>query len=95
LREAGDGDPLARIARWRSQAIGVLGEPDLTITVTSTCRLHGGWSGAAVANGHRCGRWPISYGRWFSSRRHPLTWCNQTELIYHGTPSGIDTRWWH
>ncbi|MBN1139972.1 MAG: mevalonate kinase [Anaerolineae bacterium] len=87
--QADDGDPLARIVRLALQAIGVQGEPDLTITVTSTVPIARGMgSGAAVSTaivralaGH--------YGRWFSSRDiSDLVY--QTELIYHGTPSGID-----
>ena len=89
VREAGDGDPLARIVRLALQAIHVQGAPDLTITVTSTVPIARGMgSGAAVSTaivralaGH--------YGRWLSSRDiSDLVY--QTELIYHGTPSGID-----
>jgi len=89
MRQAGDGDPLSRIVRLALQAIHVQGEPDLTITVTSTVPIARGMgSGAAVSTaivralaGH--------YGRWLSSRDiSDLVY--QTELIYHGTPSGID-----
>ncbi len=89
VREAGDGDPLARIVRLALQAIDAQGEPDLTITVTSTVPIARGMgSGAAVSTaivralaGH--------FGRWLSSRDiSDLVY--QTELIYHGTPSGID-----
>ena len=89
VREADDGDPLARIVRLTLQAIQVKDDPDLTISVTSTVPIARGMgSGAAVStaivralSGH--------YGRWFSSRDiSDLVY--QTELIYHGTPSGID-----
>jgi len=89
VREADDGDPLARIVRLALQAMEVNGEPDLTITVTSTVPIARGMgSGAAVSTaivralaGH--------YDRWLSSRDiSDLVY--QTELIYHGTPSGID-----
>jgi len=89
VRESGDDDPLARIVRLALQAMDVPGEPDLTITVTSTVPVARGMgSGAAVSTaivralaGH--------YGRWLSSRDiSDLVY--QTELIYHGTPSGID-----
>ena len=89
VRDADDGDPLARIVRLALRAIDVQGEPDLTITVTSTVPIARGMgSGAAVSTaivralaGH--------YDRWFSSRDiSDLVY--QTELIYHGTPSGID-----
>jgi len=89
VREAGDGDPLARIVRLALQAMDVESEPDLTITITSTVPIARGMgSGAAVSTaivralaGH--------YGHWLSSRDiSDLVY--QTELIYHGTPSGID-----
>jgi len=89
VREADAGDPLARIVRLALRAIDVQDEPDLTITVTSTVPIARGMgSGAAVStaivralSGH--------YGRWLSSRDiSDLVY--QTELIYHGTPSGID-----
>jgi mevalonate kinase len=89
VREADDDDPLARIVWLALQAMDVQGEPDLTITVTSTVPIARGMgSGAAVSTaivralaGH--------YGRWLSSRDiSDLVY--QTELIYHGTPSGID-----
>jgi len=57
VREAGDGDPLARIVRLALQAIGVQGEPDLTITVTSTVPIARGWAAGQRCRRPSCGRW--------------------------------------
>lgn len=89
VREAADDDPLARIVRLTLQAMHRTVEPDLTITVTSTVPIARGMgSGAAVSTaivralaGH--------FHHWFPSRAiSDLVY--QTEILYHGTPSGID-----
>ena len=82
-------DPLACIVRLTLQAIKADPDPDLTVTVTSTIPIARGMgSGAAVSTaivralaGH--------YDHWFPSQAiSDLVY--QTEVIYHGTPSGID-----
>ena len=89
LCEAGDDDPLARIVRLTLLAIKGERDPDLTITVSSSVPIARGMgSGAAVStaivralSGH--------FGCWLSSRAvSDLVF--KTEVLYHGTPSGID-----
>ena len=89
LREAAEDEPLACIVRLTLAQIKAEPDPDLTITVTSTVPVARGMgSGAAVStaivralNRH--------FGCWLSSRAvSDLVF--QTEVLYHGTPSGID-----
>jgi len=89
VRQAAEDEPLAHIVRSTLTAFELEREPDLTITVTSTVPIARGMgSGAAVSTAivrvlakHE--------GRWLSSRSiSELVY--QTEVIYHGTPSGID-----
>jgi mevalonate kinase len=89
VRDAPDDDPLARIVRLALKALRVDQEPDLTITVTSAVPIARGMgSGAAVSTAIVRGL-AAHLGGWLSSRAiSDLVY--QTELIYHGTPSGID-----
>jgi len=88
VREADDGDPLARIVRLTLQAIEVKDDPDLTISVTSTVPIARAWQRRGRIDGHRPGTvrplWPLVLVADISDLVY------QTELIYHGTPSGID-----
>ena len=89
VREAAEDEPLAHIVRTTLAAIGCEADPDLTVTVTSTLPIARGMgSGAAVSTA--IVRALIKQeGRWLSSRAiSELVY--QTEVIYHGTPSGID-----
>jgi mevalonate kinase len=89
VRDADDDDPLARIVRLALRAIDVMGEPDLTITVGSTVPIARGMGSGAAVSTAIVRALTTHYGRWLSSREiSDLVY--QTELIYHGTPSGID-----
>ena len=89
LREANEDEPLARIVRLALSQIKADPDPDLTITVTSTVPIARGMgSGAAVSTAivRALGR---HFACWLSSRAiSDLVF--QTEVLYHGTPSGID-----
>ncbi len=89
VREAAQDDPLACIVRLALEAMHCAADPDLTITVTSTIPVARGMgSGAAVSTaivralaGH--------FRHWLTSQAiSDLVY--QTEVLYHGTPSGID-----
>ncbi|MGD8398798.1 MAG: mevalonate kinase [Anaerolineae bacterium] len=89
LADAPDDDALARIVDLTLEEIGRPGNPDLTITVRSTIPIARGLgSGAAISTAivrALCAH----YAHWIASRRiSDLVY--QAELIYHGTPSGID-----
>lgn len=89
LREASENDPLARTVRLVLDAIKVERNPDVTITITSTIPIARGMgSGAAVSTAlvRALARY---FERWLSSRAiSELVY--QAEILYHGTPSGID-----
>lgn len=89
VRQAPDDEPLARIVRLTLETIGCEQEPDLTVTVTSTVPIARGMgSGAAVSTAivRALARY---YSYWVPSRDiSELVY--QTEMIHHGTPSGID-----
>ncbi|MDD3824877.1 MAG: mevalonate kinase [Anaerolineae bacterium] len=89
LREAGDGEALAHLVRLVLKRLRAGRDPDLTITVTSTVPIARGMgSGAAVATA--IARALIKHlGHWAASRTiSDLVY--QSEVLYHGTPSGID-----
>lgn len=91
VHETDDGDPLATIVRITLRAMHQVpaSEADLTITVTSTVPIARGMgSGASVSTAVvRALAKHFSY--WFPSQAiSDLVF--QTEMIYHGTPSGID-----
>lgn len=89
LREAGETDPLARIVHLTLKAMDRDPDPDLSVTVTSTVPIARGLgSGAAVSTAivRALGQ---HFGHWFPAQAiSDLVY--QTEVIHHGTPSGID-----
>jgi len=89
LREAAEDEPLACIVRLTLSLVSADPDPDLTITVTSTVPVARGMgSGAAVSTAivrALCQH----FDYWLTSRAiSDLVF--QTEVLYHGTPSGID-----
>jgi mevalonate kinase len=89
LREAADDNALAHIVRLVLQRLRASHDPDLTISVTSSVPIARGMgSGAAVSTA--VARALIKHlGHWAASRTiSELVY--QAEVIYHGTPSGID-----
>lgn len=89
LQAAPDDEPLARIVRLTLAALGLTAEPDLTITVSSTVPVARGMgSGAAVSTA--IVRALAAHHNRFLASRAISDLVFQTEVIYHGTPSGID-----
>ena len=89
LREAGQDDPLACIVRLTLGAIKSERDPDLTITVTSTIPVARGMGSGAAVSTAIVRALLQHFGYWLPSRAiSDLVY--QTEILYHGTPSGID-----
>ena len=89
VREADDSDPLAHIVRITLNEIDADLDPDLSISVASTIPIARGMgSGAAISTAIVRGL-AKHLKRWFPSQAiSDLVY--QTEILYHGTPSGID-----
>jgi mevalonate kinase len=89
LREAPDDDPLARIVRSTLAALKRERDPDLTITVTSTVPIARGMGSGAAVSTAIVRAVAQHFEQWLPSRAiSELVY--QTEILYHGTPSGID-----
>lgn len=89
LRDAEDDDPLARIVRLTLLAIKGERDPDLTVTVSSSVPIARGMGSGAAVSTAIARALAQHFGRWLSSRTiSDLVY--QTEILYHGTPSGID-----
>jgi mevalonate kinase len=89
LREAPDNDPLASIVRLTLESCEAERDPDLTITVTSTVPIARGMGSGAAVSTAIVRALAHHLDHWFSSRAiSDLVY--QTEILYHGTPSGID-----
>lgn len=89
LCEAGDDDPLARIVRLTLLAIKGERDPDLTVTVSSSVPIARGMGSGAAVSTAIVRALAQHFGRWLSSRAiSDLVY--QAEVLYHGTPSGID-----
>jgi mevalonate kinase len=89
VRDADSDDPLAQIVRLTMKAIGQSPDPDLTITITSTVPVARGMgSGAAVSTA--IVRALAKHCAWWFSSQAISDLVYQTEVIFHGTPSGID-----
>jgi mevalonate kinase len=95
VREAGDGDPLASIVRLTLQAMrdvrwkNLDDDPDLTVTVSSTVPIARGMGSGAAVSTAIVRALAKHFSFWLPSQAiSDLVY--QTEVIYHGTPSGID-----
>jgi mevalonate kinase len=89
VREAADGDPLAHVIRLTLGACKEERNPDLTITVTSTVPIARGMGSGAAVSTAMVRALAQHLGCWLSSRAiSDLVY--RTEVLYHGTPSGID-----
>lgn len=87
--QAPDDEPLARIVRITLEIIGREQEPDLTVTVTSTVPIARGMGSGAAVSTAIVRALARHYNHWVSPRDiSELVY--QTEMIHHGTPSGID-----
>ena len=89
VKSAPDDEPLATITLDTLEAIGVDSEQDLRITVTSTIPIARGMGSGAAVSTAIVRALAKRFGRWFPSQAiSDLVY--QTEVLYHGTPSGID-----
>lgn len=89
LHEASEDDPLARTVRLVLDAIKVERDPDVTITITSTVPIARGMGSGAAVSTALARALAQHFERWLSSRAiSDLVY--QAEILYHGTPSGID-----
>jgi mevalonate kinase len=89
LREASEEDPLARTVRLALDAIKVERNPDVTLTVTSKVPIARGMGSGAAVSTALVRALAQYFDRWLSSRAvSELVY--QAEILYHGTPSGID-----
>ncbi|NIV40689.1 MAG: mevalonate kinase [Anaerolineae bacterium] len=89
LRGAKDDEPLAHIVRLTLALAKADPDPDLTITVTSTVPVARGMGSGAAVSTAIVRALSRHFGYWLSSRAiSDLVF--QTEVLYHGTPSGID-----
>jgi mevalonate kinase len=89
LREAAEDEPLARIVRVTLAKMKAERELDLTITVTSTVPVARGMGSGAAVSTAIVRALSRHFEFWLTSRAiSDLVF--QTEILYHGTPSGID-----
>ncbi len=89
LRDAADDDPLALIVRLALLAIKEERDPDLTVTVSSSVPIARGMGSGASVSTAIARALAQHFGGWLSSRTiSDLVY--QTEVLHHGTPSGID-----
>jgi len=89
VREATQDDPLASIVRLTLARMGADRDPDLTIMVTSTVPMARGMGSGAAVSTAIARALAQHFGFWLPSRAiSELVY--QTEVLYHGTPSGID-----
>ena len=89
LREAAEDEPLASIVRLTLARIKADRDPDLNITVTSTIPVARGMGSGAAVSTAIVRALSQHFDHWLASRAiSDLVF--QTEILYHGTPSGID-----
>ena len=89
LREAKEDEPLARIVSLTLALVKAEPDPDLTVTVTSTVPVARGMGSGAAVSTAIVRALSRHFDCWLTSRAiSDLVF--QTELLYHGTPSGID-----
>jgi mevalonate kinase len=89
LHEAAEDEPLARIVRLTLARIKAEPEPDVTITVSSTVPVARGMGSGAAVSAAIVRALSQHFEHWLASRViSDLVF--QTEVLYHGTPSGID-----
>ncbi len=89
LHEALESDPLASIVRLTLSQFKIERDLDLIITVTSTIPVARGMGSGAAVSTSIVRALSRHFNRWLVSRViSDLVF--QTEVLYHGTPSGID-----
>jgi mevalonate kinase len=89
LREAAEDHPLARVVRLTLERVGQPPDPDLTLTITSAVPIARGMGSGAAVSTAIVRALARHYNHWLPSREiSDLVY--EAELLYHGTPSGID-----
>jgi len=89
LTEAPDDDPLALIVRCTLQALSLSSVSDLILTIRSTIPVASGLGSGAAVSAALVRGLAAHFGRVLSSQQvSELVY--QTEVLHHGTPSGID-----
>ena len=89
VHQAGQDNALARIVQLTLEAMHRDLEPDLTITITSDLPIARGMGSGAAVSTAIVRALAKHLGHWFPSQLvSDLVY--QTEIIHHGTPSGID-----
>ena len=89
LDQAGADDPLARIVRLTLQRLGIVRPPDITLTIRSTVPIARGMGSGAAVSTAMVRALARHFDHWLPSRVvSDLVY--QAEVLYHGTPSGID-----
>ena len=89
VQDAGEEDPLAHIVRSVLKATKQVRVPDLTLTVHSTVPMARGMGSGAAVSTAIVRALAHQLNHWLSSRAiSELVY--RTEVLYHGTPSGID-----
>jgi mevalonate kinase len=89
LREAPQDEPLAHIVRSMLVMLGGEDDPDLTITVSSTVPVARGMGSGAAVSTAIVRALAKHYAYWMPSRAVSDV-VYRTEVLHHGTPSGID-----
>jgi mevalonate kinase len=89
LREAAKDEPLAHIVRAMLAIMGVESDPDLTVTLTSTVPVARGMGSGAAVSTAIVRALAKHYAYWMPSRAISDV-VYRTEILHHGTPSGID-----
>jgi mevalonate kinase len=89
LREADKDDPLARIVSLALRTMRQHADPDLTLTITSSIPIGRGMGSGAAVSTAIVRALARHFDFWLPSRAiSELVY--QAEVLYHGTPSGID-----
>ncbi|MFN2224771.1 MAG: mevalonate kinase [Anaerolineae bacterium] len=89
VREEAQENPLARIAQLTLRRVGQAPDPDLTITITSDVPIARGMGSGAAVSTAIVRALAAHFEHWLPSREiSDLVY--QAEVLYHGTPSGID-----
>ena len=89
LGQAASDDPLAHIVRQSLRRMARGPNPDLTLTITSTVPIARGMGSGAAVSTAIVRALAQHFGHWLPSRAiSDLVY--QAEILYHGTPSGID-----
>ncbi len=89
VRDAARDDPLASVVRLALDRMGQAADADLTVTIASTVPIARGMGSGAAVSTAVVRALARHFSFWLPSQAiSDLVY--QTEVLYHGTPSGID-----